>query len=291
MTMLRAQAAWCERSIAERLALLAPWVSEQSLSLRGALCLLQGQAQAAEQRSISDLADGRQLHSGYGPLGLVALSSASALDSAAGAAHLVWAAVLGNAVHYCSDDAAVQNEVSSLQNILFAHDPALKGLLQVSTQAPVEKHSCVVLSRAELHVVLAPSTEPGALVDELNEACPEHSIVLWVNHALQVEIQLRLPGIKLLEGTEALQWSARNSGLALVACGSVADTLHMLQSDSRRRTALYSGDWREVHESCAQACARGVLFAVNTCSGPVLGLNEARALYQRPAQVVISRGN
>ncbi len=287
MTALRAQAVWCEWSIDERLGLLSPWLAEQSPLLRDELCLLQCQAPAAEQSSITELADGRQLHEGHGPVGLVVISTERQRGSAAALAHIIWACALGNAVHYSSDDAELMTSVAALRDRLSARDPDLSELLRVSEQTSVERHSCVVIPSLDLHVVVAPSAEPSELLDDL--AGLSQGAVLWVNHALHVEIQLRLPDIGLLEDAEALQSKAR-SGVFLVACGSVRDTLRRLQGD-RRRTSLYSGDWREVQHSCAMASARAVPFAVNNCSEPLLGLAEARSLYQRPAQTVISHAD
>lgn len=274
----------------ERLSLLARWQARQSVAVRAGLCLLPEQAPAATAVAQSVLADGRRQRSAYGPLGVVALRPAALLQNSDALVHAAWICALGNAVYVHTDNELLEVALASLQELLAAADPVLKGLVQCGT---AKADGCLIerdLAPLALHVVVSPSANVRLLVKDSMHASRVTGVVLWVNHALHHEVCRRLPKFTAIESLQELQLPLGPNDLYVAACDAVADQLQSLQFNLTYRTALYSADWAEIETETELSAARGAQFAVNTVDEPPLGLFEAQALYQRPCLAVLSPG-
>lgn len=289
MSVLAAQAIWCQWSVADRLALIARWQARQSVDVRAELASLHEQAPASVNKTISTLPDGRRQISAMGPVGVVELQSEQSVVPANLLVHLAWACALGNAVSLDCEDDAVQESVTALSQMLKAADSRLEHLLCRSVNAidlrSVRRQVCA----EPLNLVVAPSADLPSLIKDALHAGRVSGAVLRVNHALHHEVGLRLPNARVIEDLAGLDNEHQVGSVMLLACGNVLEQLQQLYSDGKRNVALYSGDWAEVEAACDVAASRGESLAINTVGASPLGLFEARALYQRASLSVVAR--
>lgn len=289
MSVLAAQAIWCQWTVADRLALIARWQARQSVEVRAELASLHEQASASVNKLTSTLPDGRRQIAAMGPVGVVELQPAQRVVSSKLLVHLAWACALGNAVSLDSEDSAVLESVAALGELLKVADSGLEHLLcsaaSAADQISVPRQVCA----EPLNIVVAPSADLPSLIKDALHAGRVSGAVLWVNHALHHEVGLRLPNARSVECLAGLDSEYQVGDVMLLACGNVLEQLHQLYGDGKSDAALYSGDWAEVETAVDIAATRGESLAVNTVGAPPLGLFEAQALYQRASLSVVAR--
>lgn len=289
MSVLAAQAIWCQWKVADRLALIARWQARQGVEVRAELACLHEQAPASVNKTISTLPDGRRQIAAMGPVGVVKLQPVQRVVPCKLLVHLAWACALGNAVCVDSKDDAVQESVTTLGELLKAADPELEHLLCSAADAVGQRSVQRQVCAQPLNIVVAPSADLPSLIKDALHAGRVSGAALWVNHALHHEVGLRLPNARVAGGLVELDGEHQVGDVILLACGNVLERLQQLYSEGKRDVALYSGDWAEVEAAADVAASRGESLAINTVGAAPLGLFEARALYQRPALSVMAR--